>query len=427
MRFFSRCVWCALWAVAGLAQDGGVVRVLASGSGGDTQERFRVARDAEQWQTIVREEGLPEASIAVDHEKDLVVVLWYGKGRGGKPHVSVLESLPGNPNRLLRLVGEPGGKLVEGRWVVLAIPVSWEPWRASTWFETEAEPIAGATVWRTVLPARSPLALAAMGEGKADPGAEVQMFGDAVSMRAFWRERALGVPIPGVDFSQLLVVVVRGASPSLYTMHGTERRGDTVRPWTILRRWQQDSKAELAAGPQFRWFAVPRHDGVFDFELPVPGAVGNHRTVERFLATKLLGPTILPVLRVFECEIGQRKEPLCERATTLAEWRALRAGLDGRALQLPDDWANFEHECIVVLATDEARVWPGFGLSVSEEEGVDVVTITETGPSGRDPGQRSQALVLKVPRRKGQMSIVFRRDIGPAPGHERTLRVFPGF
>ena len=75
MRFFSRCVWCALWAVAGLAQDGGVVRVLAAGSGGDTQERFRVARDAEQWQTIVRKEGLPEASIAVDHEKDLVVAL----------------------------------------------------------------------------------------------------------------------------------------------------------------------------------------------------------------------------------------------------------------------------------------------------------------------------------------------------------------
>ena len=30
---------------------------------------------------------------------------------------------------------------------------------------------------------------------------------------------------------------------------------------------------------------------------------------------------LLPVLRVFECEIGQRKEPLCARATTLAEWR----------------------------------------------------------------------------------------------------------
>jgi hypothetical protein len=427
MRFLTRCLWCALWAVVGLAQDGGVVRVLASGTGGDIQERFRVARDAEQWQVIVREEGLDQPAVAVDYAQETVVVLWYGSGRGGTPQVHTLESLRPNPNHLVRIEGEVGGKRVPGRWVVLGIPVHWEPWRTTTWFETDAIPMAGAPVWRAVLPARSPFAIASLGEVAADPGAEALLFGDAVSFRQFWRERALGAPIPAYDFSQLVVLVVRGAPPSLYTMNGPKRSGNEVRPWTILRRWQLDSKEVLAAGPTFRWFAVPRHDGVFDFELPVAGDASRVRVVERFDATKLLGPTILPVFRVFEGEIDKRQVPLCGRATTLAEWRALRAQLDGPALQLPDDWANFEHECIVVLATDEARVWPGFGLSVSEEEGVDVVTVTEIGPSGRDPGVRSQALVLKVPRRKGQMSIVFRRDIGPAPGHERTLRVFPGF
>jgi len=31
-----------------------------------------------------------------------------------------------------------------------------------------------------------------------------------------------------------------------------------------------------------------------------------------------------------------------------------------------------------------------------------------------------------VPNRKGQLAIVLREQCGPAPGSEKTLRVFPG-
>jgi len=117
----------------------------------------------------------------------------------------------------------------------------------------------------------------------------------------------------------------------------------------------------------------------------------------------------------------------CERATTAAEWQQLKKSLGGGVAKLPDDWCDFEHHCVVAIAVAEGRVSPGLHLAITEEEGVDVLGVRQTTPSGKDPGLRSSCAVLKVPRRKGQLAVVFRRDTGLETGAEKTLRVFPGF
>jgi hypothetical protein len=114
----------------------------------------------------------------------------------------------------------------------------------------------------------------------------------------------------------------------------------------------------------------------------------------------------------------------CARATTTAEWRTLRERLQLPAPGLGDDFADFAVECVVAVAPGRARVWPGFAFAVGDEEDVDVLTVTQTAPSGEDCGERSPLVCLRWPRRGRALAVVLRRACGPAPAGEQTLAVF---
>lgn len=75
-------------------------------------------------------------------------------------------------------------------------------------------------------------------------------------------------------------------------------------------------------------------------------------------------------------------------AATLTEWRELRQELD-EFKELRDDWCGFTSDSVIAVVTEAGPVWPGCGLSVVEEEGVDVLTATRFSPSGEDPGVHS--------------------------------------
>ncbi|MCB9889878.1 MAG: hypothetical protein H6836_09905 [Planctomycetes bacterium] len=135
---------------------------------------------------------------------------------------------------------------------------------------------------------------------------------------------------------------------------------------------------------------------------------------------------VIAVLRQVHFELRSNERTWCERITTPGQWRELRQRLGGAATALPDDWCDFDHDCVVVLAAAPARVWPGFSLRTLEEEGVDVVIAAQAGPSGEEIAERSSGLLLVVPRRPAQLAMILRRQIGPAPGAEETVRVFAG-
>lgn len=411
------------------AQDALPVRVLLHGERGDPEPRVRTARSAAEWAGIVAAERLPDpaAALAVDYARELLVVLWYGAGRGGVPELGLLQSPVERPNRLLRLAGAAAAPVVAGRWVVLALPTAWEPWRQSVGFETDAEAAPGVAAWRSVLPPRLPLVLGAVQNLPADAGAPVQVFQDAVALRRFWRTHAAAWPIPEYDYRQVVVLVVAGDDASLYTMTGSEPgRGAGAPPrqtLTMVRRWQPAPKPGAPAAHQFGWFVLARREGALDFETPRVGATDTFDVVARFVVASPRPSPTLQVLRCFECELEARADTLCERATTPREWAALRAQVGGKVAGLPDDWADFEHDHVVVVALAAAVVAPGLQLAVLEEEGVDVLTIEAVAAAGRAAVGRSLGLVLKVPQRKGQLAIVHK---GPAAAPERTLRVFPG-
>ncbi|MCA8950916.1 MAG: hypothetical protein KDE27_15535, partial [Planctomycetes bacterium] len=169
---------------------------------------------------------------------------------------------------------------------------------------------------------------------------------------------------------------------------------------------------------------VPRVAGKLQLDLEVAGRTGVAR---RLLQREVLDPATAPlltVLRYLPFDAMKRGEPLCERATTVHEWRELRARLGGAAAALPDGWCSFHGSAIVAVVANADRVSAGFRFLVAEEEGVDVLTARQVGPSGRFVEQRSFGFVAVVPDRKGQLAVVLRRSFGPGPPTEKTLRVF---
>jgi len=397
------------------------VRLLAFGQDGGVQERFRAARSADELRAIAATGSLAIDG-AVDFAKELVVVLWFGDGRGGRPTISCLDDLTPDPRRLLRIAGAAGAPRVQDRWAAFTLPTAWEPWRPTAWFETDAPPLAGDTVWREVLPGRAPLVVAPLATVRGGLREPVLCFTDAIAFDAYVAASGEPVPFAVSDFALQVVLAVAEAGPSLYLLGGDIAPGQGR---TVVRRWAPP--ADPAAERTFAWFVLPRRAGVLDFEEPVPGSPGQSRVVKTFAIDAPGTAARLQVLRRFECELEAQAATRCERATTAAEWQELKKRLGGAAAKLPDDWCDFEHHCVVAIAVAEGRVLPGLELAVTEEEGVDVLGVTQTGPSGKDPGRRSSCTVLVVPRRKGQLAVVFRRDTGQATGAEQTLRVFPGF
>ena len=125
------------------------------------------------------------------------------------------------------------------------------------------------------------------------------------------------------------------------------------------------------------------------------------------------------------CELPAVAATWCDRATTLAEWRTMRQRLGGVAADLPDDWCDFGADAVVAVATAAAAVEPGFEFAVADEEGVDVVTLTQNHIAAG--AARSWGIVVRTARRPAQFAVVLRSNGPGTETAERTLRVFPGF
>jgi hypothetical protein len=130
------------------------------------------------------------------------------------------------------------------------------------------------------------------------------------------------------------------------------------------------------------------------------------------------------LLDSFACEVPAVSAPSCERATTLSEWKALRERLGGAIASLPDAWCDFGAEAVVAVVTAAAAVRPGFECVVADEEGVDVLTLTQQRLASGTA--RSWGIVVKAARRPAQLAVVLRRNGPGSETGEQTLRVFAG-
>lgn len=128
------------------------------------------------------------------------------------------------------------------------------------------------------------------------------------------------------------------------------------------------------------------------------------------------------VLAVRELATGGGDTARSERATTAAEWRALRQRLGAAGAALPDDYADFAREVVVLVAPAVARAFPGCTLATATEEGVDVITVRQQFPSGRLLPERAPVVLLTLPRRPRQLAIVGGDRFGGAAA--TTLAVF---
>jgi len=217
--------------------------------------------------------------------------------------------------------------------------------------------------------------------------------------------------------------------------------------------------AKLPEGRQLQWHRAALHDGEWRVELrlePAPAAAAAPQVKDQpVLGTMFVVPRVAEPVRVHvpiaegqppplltvpdaasgalpkvlalrELDLGQRRAASlrCERAATPAEWRKLRESLGDAARDLPDDYADFDHQCVVLLLPPTARTFPRIGLAVASEEDVDVVTLTQAFPSGRLLPERTPALLLTLPRRSHQLAIVLSTNFGPAPDRSKTAATF---
>src|SRR5262245_39490828 len=122
------------------------------------------------------------------------------------------------------------------------------------------------------------------------------------------------------------------------------------------------------------------------------------------------GATAALVLDTIACELPTVAATCCERATNLSEWRALRHRLGGAAATLPDSWCDFGAEAVVAVATAAGPAQLGFECTATEEEGVDVLTLTQEHVAAG--AARSWGLIVKTARRPAQLAVVLRHN-GP--------------
>jgi hypothetical protein len=255
---------------------------------------------------------------------------------------------------------------------------------------------------------------------------DIACVGDAIAWRAAWTAHAPAKSVmPDIDFARQ-VVLVAARPQSLgdrLVWRAGERAGNAWRVRLAVEYAAQEGANERDAGEAGAMFLLPRDDLPIAVEL----ADGDRWNELAHLAAAPLSPQapLPPVLRMRQLDDCGAKSELVLCAESAAEWRRVREQLVLPAPGLPDDWVDFAHERVFVFAAERNRVYPGFGLSTATEEGVDVLTLRQTAPSGRDPGLRASCIVLALPRRPHQLSLVLRTSAGPAPGKERTLATFP--
>jgi hypothetical protein len=255
---------------------------------------------------------------------------------------------------------------------------------------------------------------------------DIACIGDAIAWRAAWAAHAPAKSSPpDVDFArQVVLVAARPQSLGDRLVWRTgERAGNGWRVRLAVEYAAEQGSNERDAGESGAMFLLPRDDLPIAVEL----ADGDRWNELAHLAAAPIAAKapLPPVLRMRQFDDCGAKSELVLCAESAAEWRRARAQLLLPAPGMPDDWVDFAHERVFVFAAARDRVYPGFGLAAATEEGVDVFTLEQRAPSGRDPGLRSSCVVLALPRRPHQLSLVLRTSAGPAPGKERTLATFP--
>jgi hypothetical protein len=255
---------------------------------------------------------------------------------------------------------------------------------------------------------------------------DIACVGDAIAWRAAWAEHAPAkAALPDVDFARQVVLVAARpqALGDRLVWRAGERAGNGWRARLAVEFAAQQGANERDAGESGAMFLLPRDDLPIAVEL----ADGDRWRELAHLAAAPLAPKapLPPVLRMRQFDDCGAKSELVLCAESAADWRRAREQLALPAPGLPDDWVDFAQQRVFVFAAERERVWPGFGLAAATEEGVDVLTLRQTAPSGRDPGLRASCIVLALPRRPHQLSLVLRTSSGPAPGKERTLATFP--
>ncbi len=387
------------------------LRVLAHGTGEPQADQWALARCEAELRDIITRWHLESSPPPIDYQPDAVVVVRHGRGHGGEPAVAMWSWGADPSARLLRLAGDQTFPVVHGRWAMILLPRALEPERNNLRFETDVPGQKVGTAWRSVV---VPCGLGGV-EYLGYLGirsSEIGCYEDAESWQTFCRRNLeAGAAVPECDFAASVLV----AAP-IRRLFGT---GLLTAPFCTTVR--------LVAPVPGEWpnsiavFAVPRRTGELIVETTAADDETRHHIAARFPVTD---PSSAMLLRRFECDLEPRAGTLCERATTRAEWRALRDQFGGGVAALPDDWCNFTRDTVIAVATAAVPVRSGLGVEVATEEGVDVLTLTSGSASGGEV--RGGAIVLKVPRRRAQLAVVLRRGGVDEGAAETTLRVFAG-
>ncbi|HEX5053841.1 MAG TPA: hypothetical protein VFZ65_18830 [Planctomycetota bacterium] len=387
------------------------VTVLAHGAGEPMADRWALARSDAECRNMLASWRVAIEPPKVDYSASTLVLVSHGRGRGGEPAVSLWSWGDDASTQLVRLAGDRAAPVLQGRWAVLLLPASFQPWRGNIRFETDVADGKVGEVWRSVC---TPCQLRWLGKFSSAraPDAVARCFQDQVSWQAFWHLDAdPAKPPPECDFATHVLVVT-----PIRRQSGT---GLLRGPFRTALRVVEPAPDEPPHDALV--FAVPRRTGELVVETTPADDATRHRIVARFVVAD---PSSAVVLRRFECDVEPREQTVCERAATQMQWQALRRKVGGAVAALTNDWCDFSLDTVVVVVAAAAAVRPDFGIAVGEEEGVDVLTLTQELAS--DAEARSFAAVLKVPRRKPQLAVVLRRAGPPEAESEATLQVFPG-
>jgi len=253
---------------------------------------------------------------------------------------------------------------------------------------------------------------------------------DAVALRGAWRRVRASGAVPEIDFGRHVALFC--VRPLALGRAMTWRAGELdAGQWRV--RLGPASEPAVAPGPAGQRPEPAREVGaMFVVPRPLRPVRIEWPRGEDWIEIATLPPPIdprqaelPPISRIHELHDSDLKKLFVERATTPAAWRELRALIGEQAASLPADFADFDRECVVVVAPGEADSFPGIGVVPATEEGVDVLTITESRPSGRYIEPHAPVLLLKLPRRDHQLTVVVRRVHGPQPGGENSVRTFP--
>lgn len=418
---------CGLLGALLPAQQAPLVHASGGADSGVAAAQVRAADDAAQWQLLWQAHRPGQAPPALDFARACAVAAFAGEAPAAE--VRIAELLRGEAGAVLRLqpvAGEGPGRAFGifalrrgGAPLAVEQDVAWHRAGPPQW---QPAPLPAGLCIDAPLPAGVQLPrMVGELDGLQPESNGAQWLDDLVALRRVPGGRKLDVE---VDFGRCGVLLVR-------TMLLSGRRLQWQPPLLaadgiVLRLLCTDAGADAAEGPQphTRAFVVERPRRPLRVELGDDAADGRWREFARLEPADPATAKRLFVLRqagVYDCGATQ---PFCRRLETAAELRALQ-----QELRLPAslvDGFDAEHDVVIAVATGSGRVFDGFGVAVASEEDVDVLTLLQSAPSGRDPGVHTPLVLLQLPRRPNELAVVLRLGSGPAPASEETLAHFPG-